>query len=99
MRSSVVGGSTGPGYKAWPFLTKQKSFPIYQNNLDYHPGPVSPPNGDGSPLAPEVILNLVQIAISTKKEHLSPSAIHYSHVNKANQRPKKVGDVTKGQKF
>ena len=28
----------------------KKSFPIDQNNLPYHPGPVSPPGGDGSPL-------------------------------------------------
>ena len=31
-------------------MTKQKKFPIYQNNLAYHAGPVSPPGDDGSPL-------------------------------------------------
>ena len=46
---SVLGGSTGTGLKAGPFLTKKKSFPIDKNNLAYHPGPVSPPGGDGSP--------------------------------------------------
>ena len=30
-------------------LDHAKSFPIDQNNLAYHPGPVSPPGGDGSP--------------------------------------------------
>ena len=48
---SVLGGSTGSGLKARPFLTKQESFPIDQNNLAYHSGPVLPPGGDGSPLA------------------------------------------------
>ena len=46
---SVQGDSTGPGYKARPFLIQQKSFPIDQNNIAYHPVPVSPPCGDGSP--------------------------------------------------
>ena len=40
---SVLGGSTGLGYKARPF------FQTNQNNLAYHPGPVSP-DGDGSSL-------------------------------------------------
>ena len=37
--------------KSSTIFTKQKSFPIDQNNLAYNPGPVSPPGGDGSPLA------------------------------------------------
>ena len=47
---SVLGGSTGPGEKARHFYTKKKSFPIDQNNLAYHPGPVSRSGVDGSPL-------------------------------------------------
>ena len=40
-----------PDEKLDHFLTKQKSFPIDQNNLAYHPGQVSPPGGvDGSAL-------------------------------------------------
>ena len=47
---SVLDGSTGPKHKAKPFLTKQKSFQINENNLACHPGTVSLPGGHGSPL-------------------------------------------------
>ena len=33
---SVLGGTTGPGLKATPFLS-QPFFPFYQSNLAYHP--------------------------------------------------------------
>ena len=48
--TSVLGGSTGPRKKARPILIKQKNFLIDQSILAYHPGPVSPPSGDGSQL-------------------------------------------------
>ena len=47
---SVLGGSTGPGYKARPFYTVQTFFHSNQNNPVNHPGPVLPTGGDGSPL-------------------------------------------------
>ena len=36
--------------KSKTIFDQEKSFPIGQNNLTYHPGPVVPPGGDGSPL-------------------------------------------------
>ena len=45
---SVLGGSAGPRYKARPFLTYKISFQYKQNTPANHPGPVSPPHGDGS---------------------------------------------------
>ena len=44
-----LGGSTGPGWKIlwWKnFRVKNKT------NLAFHPGPVKPPSGEGSPLTP-----------------------------------------------
>ena len=48
---SALRGSTGTGLKARPFWSKAMFFLSIQNNLAYHPGPVPPPGGDGSPLA------------------------------------------------
>ena len=39
-----------PDKKLDHFSPGKKSYPIDQNNLAYHPGPVSLPGGDGSPL-------------------------------------------------
>ena len=33
-----------------------KKFPSHQNNLAYHPGPVTPPSGDGSPFCKKLFL-------------------------------------------
>ena len=38
--------------KSYIIFDQEKSFQIDQNNLAYHPGPVSPPGGDGSSLVP-----------------------------------------------
>ena len=43
-------------------MTKQKIVQIDQNNLAYHPGPVSPPGGDGSPLAANVLRQIGSLA-------------------------------------
>ena len=43
-------GSTGPGSEARPFWPYQNNFQNNNNNPAYHPGPVLPPGGDGSPL-------------------------------------------------
>ena len=45
----VLDGSTGPGKKARPLLTLQKSLKTNQRILANHPGLVLPPSGDGSP--------------------------------------------------
>ena len=44
-----LGGSTGPGKKLSRFVLKNLLVKN-KNNLAFHPGPVSPPGGDGSPL-------------------------------------------------
>ena len=36
--------------KSYTICDQTKKFPIDRNNLAYHPGPVLPPGGDGSPL-------------------------------------------------
>ena len=48
---SALGGTTVPGYKARPSLSEPNVFLSKSNNLAYHPGPVSPPGGDGSSIA------------------------------------------------
>ena len=47
---AAKGGSTGPGWKAKPFLSKPNFSSVKDNYLAYHPGPISPPGDDGSPL-------------------------------------------------
>ena len=44
-----LGVSTGPGWKLSRFVLKF-FFAKNQNNLAFHPGPVQPPGGEGSPL-------------------------------------------------
>ena len=59
---SVLGCSTGPGYKARPFLTEQKSFEINRKN------PVPPPSGD-APLIGPILLVVVVSSISRIHKH------------------------------
>ena len=44
----------------------EKSLPIAQNNLAYHPGLVSPPGGDGSPLQTLIYRLILEITLNIK---------------------------------
>ena len=62
-----------PDVKLDRFCPKQIISSVYQNNLAYHPGPVLPPGGDGSPVLVILALLLACLIRDPEVTGLNPS--------------------------
>ena len=96
---SVLGCSTGPGYKARPFLTEQKSFEINEKNPAYHPGPVPPPSGAAPFIGPILLVMVVSSISRIHKHEFHLKCTGIEHIVGANLLCNLATDATISEQF